>query len=201
MATIPTKTAQTALIAWQDVASAALVVGSALDVSSKWGGAYEVRLGRRTGTAFTAGSPNIRIEASLQTSGNLWTPVDIFQPFVGATIGSTTLNGALSASDTTIVLTSGTNFLVGDIIFLGHSSAANYELVRVKTKSTNTLTVEEAISFAHANAAIVTSQAEEVICYPPLNLTSYMRLRAIVDNLGSGQDISVQVALTTFDSF
>lgn len=199
MAQFANATANRSLFAWADVASLAISVGSALDVSTMFEAAVVIRIGRRTGTAFTTGFPNVRIEGSVKSSGNnAWAPLFTYQPPVGASIVNTTLNGAVSASDATFIVTSATNIAVGDILFLGHSSAANYEIVRVKSLSGTTITPEEAVVNAHANGAIVTDQAD--IATAVLGLAAYQRIRAVVDNAGSGQDISVEVLCGTLDS-
>lgn len=200
MATItPNKTANASLLAWQDIATANVIVGSAQDVSAKYAAAFSVKIARRSGTAFTAGWPNIRIEASGKTSGtDDWIPIVQLQPAIGVSVANTTLNGAVSAAATSFVVTSATNIAAGDILFLGDASTANYELVRVKSLSGTTITPEEAVTYAHANAAIVTSQPE--IYFPAVDLTPYVRVRAIGDNANSGQSISVEVTMTTNDS-
>jgi hypothetical protein len=200
MATVPTKTVQTALIAWQDIASAAQVISSAFNGASIWAAAVAIRIARRTGTAFTAGWPNIRLEASFATSGNnTWIPLYTYQPLVGASIVNTTLNGAITANASTFVVTATTNMAIGDLLFLGDPSTANYEIVRIKSISGTTITPEENVVNAHATAALVTDQAEVV--FPLLDLSTYVRLRCVADNAGSGQAISVEVQLITFDSF
>jgi hypothetical protein len=200
MPVTPTKTVQTAPIAWQDVATANVVISSAIDVSTKWAASFGVRLGRRSGTAFTAGWPNVRIEASTQTSGNnTWIPVVSYQMQVGASIANTTLSGAVSAGASTFGVAAATNIAAGDILFLGDTSTANYEIVRVKSISGTTITPEEVVVNAHANSAIVTDQAEVV--FPALDVSAYERLRVVIDNAGSGQSISVEVQCTTFDNF
>ena len=200
MALTPVKTVQTALAAWQDVASAAQAISSAFNCATTWAASFGVRIARRTGTAFTAGSPNVRIEASIAASGNnSWIPLLTLQPAVGATIGNTTLNGAVTAGATTFVVAASTNFAAGDIVFLGDAATANYELVRIKSISTVTFTPEEAVVNAHANAAIVTSQA--FMAFPAIDLSPYVRVRAVLDNVGSGQNTSMEVQITTFDSF
>jgi hypothetical protein len=197
----PAKTVQTALLAWQDVATGAVTIGTALDVSSIWGATVFVRLGRRSGTAFTAGWPNLRIEASAKASGNdEWYPsAAIFQPQVGASIANTTLNGAVSAGATSFVVTAATNIAVGDILYLGDSSSANWELVRVKTVSGTTITPEEAVTYAHANGSAVTDQAE-IFTPAVLDLSSIKRIRAVADNASGGQTAAWEVNVTTFDS-
>lgn len=200
MATItPNKTVGTSLLAWQDVATANVVVGSALDVSTKYAIACQIRIGRRSGTAFTSGWPNIRIEGSVKSSGtDHWTPLYSIAPALGTSIANTTLNGAVSANASTFVVTSATNIAAGDILFLGDTSTTNYELVRVKSLSGTTITPEENVTNAHANAAICTDQAE--MYFPSFDLGPYSRIRAVCDNANSGQSISVEVLCTTFDS-
>jgi hypothetical protein len=193
------KTQGTALLAWQDVATGNVVIGSAVTVDTKLAATVFCRLGRRTGTAFTAGWPNIRIELSAKSAGNdEWVPVATFQPAVGATIASTTLNGAVAAGATTFVVTSATNILAGDVLFLSDSSAANYEIVRVKAVSGTTVTPEEAVTDAHVTASIVTDQAEVYVAQ--VDLTAVGRIRAVADNASGGQAISVEVLMVTGDS-
>jgi hypothetical protein len=84
----------------------------------------------------------------------------VFTPAAGASIANTTLNGAVSAAASSFVVTANTNMAAGDVLFLGDSSTSNYELVHVKAVSGTTITPEENVTFAHANGAIVTDQAE-----------------------------------------
>ena len=197
----PSKTIGTATHIWQDVASTAQVIGAAIDVSTKWGISFNIQIGRLTGTAFTAGWPNIRIEASGKASGNdTWIPLIVLQPAIGTSIAATTLNGAISAAATTAVVTSATNIAIGDYLFLGHTTTpANYELVRVKSISGTTVTFEEAITNAHDNTAVVSDQAESY--FPAFDVSEYSRVRVVIDNANSGQGIKVQVLYNTFDSF
>lgn len=201
MATVPSKTVQTSLVAWQDIATANVIVGSAVDVSTKWAGAFSIRLGRRSGSAFTANWPNVRIEGSLSTSGNnSWIPIYTYQMSLGASIANTTCSGAISAGASTFSVNGSTNIAAGDVLFIGHTTlTANYELARVKSVVGNLITPEEALTNAHDNTAPVTDQAEMV--FPSLDLTCYNRVRAVVDNAGGGQTMAADVTLTSFDSF
>lgn len=197
--TTATKTQATSLVAWADIATANVTVGTAQDVSTKFGASFNIQIGRRSGTAFTAGWPNIRIEASGKSSGNdAWIPLWTYQCQVGSSIANTTLNGAVSAGATSIVVAAATNIAAGDILYLDGDTDAGNELVRVKSVSGTTITLEEACTYAHASGNAVTDQAESV--FPALNLTPYGRVRAVVDNAGSGQTIACQVLMTTFDS-
>jgi len=194
----PSKTADQTLIAWQDITTTTIVMGSAVGVSLVYAIACAIRIARRSGTAFTTGWPNVRIEGSHKASGNdTWVPLLNLQPAVGSSIANTTLNGAVSAGATSFVVTAATNIAVGDLLFLGDSSTANYEVVRVKSVSGTTITPEEAVTYAHANGAIVTDQVE--MYFPAIDVSPYMRVRAVVDNGNSGQSISVQVKMSTYD--
>lgn len=197
---IPSKTIGTSLLAWQDIASAAQVISSVIPVDTKWAIAFNIRLGRLTGSAFTAGWPNVRIEASGKASGNdSWIPLLSLQMAVGASIAATTLNGAIIATATTCVVTSATNIAIGDYLFLGHTATpGNYELVRVKLVSGTTVTFEEACTYAHDNTAVVTDQAEAY--FPMLDVSAYSRVRVVIDNANSGQGMKAEVLYNLFDS-
>jgi hypothetical protein len=201
MAVTPVKTVGTSLLIWQDIASAAQVLSSAIDVSTKWAISFNIILARLTGSAFTAGWPNVRIEASGAASGNdAWIPLLTFSPAVGASLVATTLNGAVSAAAASCVVTSASNIAIGDLLFLGHTTTpANYELVRVKLVASTTVTFEENCTYAHDTGALVTDQAEAY--FPALDVSAYSRVRVVVDNANSGQGIKVRVTYNTFDSF
>jgi len=202
MATTPTKVIQTPLLAWTDIASTAgtVSVGTGIDISTKWAGAVGIRLGRQSGSAFTAGWPNIRIEASTTASGNnSWVPLYNYQMQLGASVANTTLTAGITAGDATMAVTANTNIAAGDLVYIKDTSAANYELIRVKLVANLTITPEEVFVNNHANAAQVTDQAEEV--WASFDLSTYTRLRYIVDNAGGGQAFAAEISLITFDSF
>lgn len=194
-----TKTIQSQLLAWQDVTTGSVAISSALDVSTLIQASVYAHLARRSGTAFTAGWPNLRIEASAKSSGNdAWHPVTSIQMAVGASIANTTLNGAVSAGATSCVVTAATNIAAGDILLLKGDTDAGNELVRVKSVSGTTVTFEEACTNAHASGNAVTDQAE--MYYLSLDLAGIKRLRAVADNAGSGQTFALEVGIITTDS-
>jgi len=195
----PTKTVQTQLQAWLEfTAGAAPTFSTPFDCSTILSAAIGIRIARKTSSAFTAGSPNIRIEASIGTTGP-WIPIYTYQPAVGASIAATTLNGSVSAAASTFVVTSATNIAAGALVYLGDTSSANWELVRVKGVSGTTITPEEAVVFSHANAAVVSTQAEEI--FPTVDLMQYKKIRSVIDDIGSGQNIYAEISLITCDSF
>jgi hypothetical protein len=142
----------------------------------------------------------VRIEASYHGSDNQgWRQLDAIQMAVGASISNTTLNGAVSASATSCVVTSATNIAAGDILFLGDASAANYEIVRVKSVSGTTVNFEEACVNGHTTGAQVTDQAE-IYSLGPYDLSTFARVRVILDNVGTGQGVYFRSIMNTLDS-
>jgi len=201
MPSTPSKTVATSLLAWQDIASAAQVISSVVNVTTVWAIAFMIQLARGTGAAFTAGWPTIRIEASGKASGNdTWIRLLTLQPDIGASIVNTTLNGAVAAGATTAVMTATTNMAIGDRLFLGHTTdVTKYEIVSIKSISGSTITFEEACTNAHDTGALVTDQPFEQ--FPTLDMSLYSRVRIVIDNANSGQAIKAQVLYNTFDSF
>ena len=194
--TTPTKTAQTDLFAWANIASGTDSIGTAFDCSAVFAASFHVKLGRLTSTAFTAGYPNIEIQVSTATTGlDNWATIYAFQPTIGATISATTGSASFAAGATTFTVTSATNIAANDKLFLGDSSTANYELADVLSVSSTTVTLNQAVVYNHATTQLVSDQAEQAT--PQLDLSSYMRVRARVNNNGSGQGIKAQVKMTT----
>lgn len=196
-----TKTQGTSLIAWQDIATANVVIGGAVDVSTVFAATVLVWMTRNPSAgAFTAGWPNIRIEISAKSSGDdAWIPVAVFQPGLGTNLANTTLNGAIIATATSCVVHNATYIAAGDVLFLGHTTIpANYEVMRVKSVAGTTINFESGCDNAHDDNAVVTDQAE--IYNVQVDLTAVGRIRAVVDNIGSGRTISVQVLMVTGDS-
>jgi hypothetical protein len=169
-------------------------------VTNKLAASFGIALARSTGSAYTSG-PRVRIEASYHGSDNSsWRQLDSMQMAVGASIANTTLNGAVSAGATSCVVTSATNITVGDNLFLGHTTTvANYEIVRVKSVSGTTVNFEEACINAHDSGAQVTDQAE-TYSFGPYDLSTFARVRVILDNMGSGQGVYFRSTMNTLDS-
>lgn len=198
MATL-SKTAGTTLLAWADTATADARVGTAVAVAGAFAARVHCRIGRRSGTAFTVGWPRVRVEASAKASGNdAWAPVATFAIEIGTSIANTTLNGAVTAGATSFVVAAATNIAAGDVLFLKGDTDAGNEIVRVKSVSSTTITPEEAVTYAHASGNAVTDQA--VVDAADVDLAGITRLRAVVDNAGSGQTVAVEVLMVTADS-
>jgi len=138
-----------------------------LDLKTKYGAWLYVRIGRRAATALTrSGYVTIR----RTDNDTLVLPVPSFD-VISQTVAaiSTTLNGATSIGDTTVVLTSATSFAIGDTICL-HSDDTNanrVEFARIVAISSNTLTLERALRVAHNNLDRVTTLADVAMVYLP----------------------------------
>jgi len=203
MATItPNKTQGQTLLAHTQQATATVTRGSAIDVSGKYSLRYFVSLGRSVATALT-NEVLFRIEASAKSSANdEWFPLYQWNSVSGKTAAtSTTINdGAVNASDTTFVLTSGTGIVSGDYIYLRETGTpANSEWVRVDSIATNTVTCE-ALTRGHTNGIAVTDLAERFI--GSIDCSDIGRIRLVVDTAAnaSGQTVDVQAWYVTFDS-
>lgn len=199
----PDKTVNQSLLSWTTVTNTNANVGTPVTVTSKIAAQFFLQIGRASGSAFTAGWPNIRFEASSKSSGDgidAWSTIFPYQPAVGASIANTTLNGAISAGASSCVVTAATNIAVGDILFLGHTTlSTNYELVRVRAVSGTTITFEENCIYAHDNGAQVTDQAETITFAS--DLTRFTRIRLVVDNANSGQSVYVKCDYNLNDSW
>lgn len=193
-------TSEVSLFAIASVASADQQVGigaTGVDVSTYYAGIVRVRMGRATATAFT-NPPEIRIEGAIKTSptDNDWVTLQAVSPAIGfGTIGSSAVSGTEAIGQTVVSLTSGTNFAAGQFIFFHNGTIANSEWKRIKSVATNDLTLQDAIVFAQTGAT-ARNQAEEF--FIPVDLTSFNRLRVVVNNSpvgGSGQAVIIEAAL------
>jgi hypothetical protein len=195
----PVKTGNRTLLSWQDVANGDVIVGSALDVSTIYALAVQIRMGRLSSGTFNEGWPVVRIEGSVTTSGNdHWAPIAAIQFNPGINIANTTLTGAVSSGATSFNVSLSTGIVVGDILFLGDTAPTGYELVRVKSINYTTITVEEPLTFSHASGATVTNQAE--MYYPAFDVSAYLRVRAVFDNGNSGNSVAIEVLASSMDS-
>jgi len=203
---VPSNTAEASHIAWADVATGNVSVGTPIVVNNgstirKRSIEFFVKFGRRSGTAFTAGWPNIRFEVSPSDSGDSdWYAKYSYQPAVGASIANTTLNGAVSANATSIVVASATNIAAGDVLFVSGNTNAGNEVVRVRSVSGTTINLESGTPIvADKNTGNqVTDQAELASGFA-FNCETFRRIRAVIDNANSGQTIAVEVSYTTHD--
>lgn len=188
-----TKTTGVSVLAWQQVANQASATGTITGLpATALGLGLTIHLARQSGSAFGTGWPNVRVEVSSKPSGDdAWVPVAIYQPAVGASIVNTTLSSAVSAAATTVPVASATNIAAGDVLFLGDSSSSNWELIRVKSVSGTTITLEEACTNSHTSGAAVYDQSE--VYATTVDLLGFTRARVVADNANSGQTMAIRV--------
>jgi hypothetical protein len=72
-------------------------------------------------------------------------------------LASTTLNGALIAGATTLALTSATNFAIGQDIRIASAVTNESEVRRIANLVGTTVTLDEALAYAHASGQTVTA--------------------------------------------
>lgn len=188
----PTKTLSVALLAPVSVANAAQSAGTAVDVSGAHLLGATLWLGRADGTAHASPWAQLVIEGNPSaTDDSLWSPIASLVMPAGASIANTTLNGAVSADATTFVVTSATNIAAGAFLFVGDDDAAEWEIVRVQSISSTTVTVNGACEFAHNTGAVVTSQAE-IVTIPSLDIAGLARVRGRCLN-NSGRTVYARI--------
>lgn len=193
------KTGGITLLSWQDVATASTVISSPQDVSTKLGAVVFGKIARRSGTAFTSGWPAVRVEASAVSSGDgAWYPIFTYVTNVGTAIANTTLSATVATGAQSFTVASSSNITAGDLVYLGDTSSANWELVRVRSVSGNVVTPEQATLKDHNSGASVTDQAEMIAAV--LDLVSVLRVRVVVDAASSGQTCAVEFMMSTGDS-
>lgn len=196
MATL-SKTAAQTLLALQSVAASSVVVGSAVDVSTKMGGLVYVRFGRRAATAAGAGA-NIRLEASSAASlDNSWFPFAVFTTTFAA-CEAEAVTGTVAAGATTITCASTANLTAGDVIFIDNGTIGNSEWARIKSIVANTsVTVEDAL----VNAATSCTMYDSAEIYAPVAIPEgAVRIRCVADGSLFTQAFAVQAMYSTIDS-
>lgn len=204
MATTLTKTAAGVLLAHTQCATATITIGSPVTVDTKLGPATAfVKLGRTVATALS-NQVKFRLEGSAKSSGDdEWVPIYQWTTNNGTVAASsTTLNDAsCNAGDTSFTLTSATGFAAGDHIYLRETGTpANSEWVRELSVSSNTVTVEQAITRSHTNGITVTDNAESFAI--AFDVGGHVRIRLVVDtaSAASGQTVDVLAWYVTADS-
>lgn len=192
------KTIQTALLSLQTVTSGDVVSSSVLDVSTKLSANVMIRFGRKAATALTVGT-RIRIEVSAKASGDEdWFPLSSFLSNI-ALVGDEAVSGTCNAGQAVIAMSSTTGFLVGDLVFIVNSTFGNSEFGRIKSVSTNTsITLEKNLANAQTGATVYAGA--QFFVAPSLDLSGVTRLKAVVANSGTGQDVAVDAQIITCDS-
>lgn len=198
--TTPLKTAGTQMLALTQAAGLSVTKSSEIDVSSIISVSGGIHFGRRIATAGGAGV-NLRLEYSVKASGDgFWFPVG--SPFTTqfAATTYTATGGSGNTSGTPTLTFTNTGFVVGDLIHIDDgTSTTSGEFARVQALiSTTGLTIEDNLLATH-NSKNVSRLAE---LFPfTIDVTSYKRLRLVVDGSAFTQVFAVEAWINSFDSF
>lgn len=202
MATI-TKTQGTSLISLQTLASGAVVLGAAQDVSTKLAATIFIHHGRTIATALTNGV-KFRIEGSAKsTLDGFWFTLAEFVTALTVSTTTATLTTGTTAADTTLPMTSTAGIVIGDIVYIREAGAeTNSEFGRVKTVNANTsVVIEDGTLYNHTvTSTLVWSKAEFFTAQ--IDLTAIGRIRVVADAAYalSGQTTVVEAFMVTGDS-
>ena len=194
-----TKTQGTSVLSLQTVASGAVLLSSAIDVSTVIAATMFIHFGREIATALTVGA-QFRIEASSKSSGDgHWYPLFIYITDIAAA-SDEAVSGTVNAGTNVITVAATAGFVAGDIIFIQNGTIGNSEWGRVKSIVTNTsVTIEDNLVNAQTGATMY-DQAQ-IFRAVDINCRALGRLRLVVDNTGTGQAIAVEAHVVTADSF
>ncbi len=199
-----TKTVNQTLLALQSIATAVVVVGTPVDVSTKLAGLVLVHWGRQSATALTKGI-TIRIEASAKSSGDgFWFPIAEWTSLIAA-VNTEAVSGTVSAGQNVITVASTTGYNVGDVVYIDNGTIANSEWGRIKVVTSNTsITIEDNLVNAQTGANLYPSGAtvyptnEGIVC-AMIDLTSIARIRMVAGGQ-TAQAVAVEGFLVTGDS-
>ena len=197
------KTQGTSLLALQTLASAAVVLGAAVDVSTKLAATVFIHVGRTIATALTNGV-KVRIEASAKGSlDGFWFSLAEFVTGVAASTTTATLTTGTVAGDIILPMTATAGIVIGDKVYIREAGGeTNSEFGRVKAVSANvSATIEDGTLFNHTiTTTLVWSQAEFFAAQ--LDLTAIGRIRVVADAAYavSGQTTVVEAFMVTGDA-
>lgn len=195
-----TKTVVSDSITLQSVAEYGVVVGTAINVSSKIGGKVSIRFGRRTSSS--GDNPvNIRVEISSKTSGdNSWYPIATFNTgYAVATVQSA--NGENPEGQKHIE-TYGGGFAIGEIVYFDMDYYP-YNVLdgmwgRVKADNYTNFDVEENLVVAVADGMPICGKAE---IFPDVEIPlGALRIRVVSDGSKFKQAYAIQAQVITIDS-
>lgn len=188
----PTKTADLSLLAAQTLSNNTRVVSSDVTTTGVHAMGFAGWIGRFGTTAHVSPWARLVIEANPSTSDNsLWSPIREFLMPAGASIAATTLSAPVTAGASTITVASATGISVGSLLFLGADAAARFEVVRVTSISSTTLTIDGGCIFSHETSGYVSTQAER-FNIASLDVGGAARIRVAALN-GSGQTVYVRM--------
>ena len=178
------ETIQTELLASSAIAASVMVKSSELSLLGVKQATFFIDHGRTTEVAFGAlGGTNYLIQASEKAAGNdTWRTLATF--VANSAACSTALSsGAVTAAQTSIVILSGTAFVVNDLIMWANTAApsSSTEWARVVTVTgTASFTILDGMTNAQGSTVVITNKAEHFVV--TVDVGSLTRARVVVNN-------------------
>lgn len=193
----PSKTQDVTVLALQSVAADTIVVGSAIDLATKFAATVFIHFGRSVATALTRGVI-IRVDASAKSSGDdQWFPLAVLQT-AAAAAETEAVSGTVNAGQPVVTVASTTNLATRDIVLLLNGTLANSEWGRIASVVLNTsITLENNLTNAQTGATVIDSAELFVV---QIDASAIARIRLVVDNSGTGQAVIVEAEAITLDS-
>lgn len=189
----PTKGVE-AVTDWTAVAQNAIAKSGILDCSGHYATSLHIQAALDTITAHTG--TRILVQVSSNTSGDEdWQDLIEFIALVGTAATDLIEDNPLSASSTTITLTSHALTALGKWLFIEDGALANSELIFESAQSTNSITILDGTTNEHAqNTAIFNLAISKTIV---LN-ADVQRARVIIDNTydADGSTLNYKVRAT-----
>ena len=198
------KTQGTSLVAFAELASTAVTVGTAVDVSTKAAAQVLIWFGRCAATALT--QPFAwRIETSQDAAGDTpgeWVPFALAGTNVAAAADEA-VSGTAASGQKVVGMAATAGFSTtpenaGNVVFIRNTTPANSEWGRVNLLTTNTsVTLEENLVNAQTGSTVY-GDAQFWSVYVPLDGVG--RIRVVANNSATGQTVAFKATMTTFDS-
>ncbi len=195
----PSKTAGTSILALQNVATGAVLLSNAIDVSVKFSGVVYVHVGRTSNTAPTT-ALQIRIEASAKEDPNeagFWFPLAVFQSTINS-ITSQAVNGTCNSGQNVVAMTATAGMALSDLVYIKNSTIANGEFGIVSAINSNTnIHIEDNLVNAQTGSTVYPN-AQRFIAQ--LDLSAVKRIRVVANNNNGGVGFDVDAWLSTLDT-
>lgn len=195
----PSKTAGTQILALQNVATGAVLLSAAIDVSTKYAGMVGIHLGRTSNTGLTT-AVSIRIEGSVKEDPNeagFWHVLAGFVSTIAA-ITSQAVNGTCNAAQAVVPMAATAGMSLSDLVYIKNTVIANGEFGVVKTITTNTsIAIEDNLVNAQTGSTVYPGAQRFVAA---LDLSAVKRIRVVINNNNGGQGVDADAYLVTEDS-
>ena len=201
MATYSKTVPATALISLQQVAASAVVVGSAVGVTTALAAEVACYFGRDNTSAPTGGA-KIRIEGSFSASGNrAWFPIHTWQSSIVAAVNQTVTATGHTHPGKILTVGAATGLVAGDTTLVKNATLANSEWGRI-TAITASVDVNYEENFANDQDNSNIYDQAQIFPAMHVDLGGIARIRAVVDfaSLAHNQTAIVEVLMNTLDS-